>query len=378
MTEAFRIDLAQSPLVTLVGSSALGDALDRMKQPRNALLTTDLARELAQREGAKAVVVGDISPVGKGYVLTARLVTPQDGSELVALRETADDDGQILKAIDRLSKSMRERIGESLRSIRANEPLEQVTTGSLEALRLYTEGNRASDLGESEQAISLLKQAVAIDSGFAMAWRKLAVAYSNSGSGQALVDAATRAYAHRDRLPEMERLWPSPITTERRVRLRQGHRHLPPDAGHLAREMLAPQQSRPVLLTQRGRPAEGRIGASRHSAPHRTAGQRSIGASSSQLKCGQGHDDDVDGHARHDAPRLAPDLPMYWWAAGSSHSTRWATTTAPSAPFRECAEAQTRDPAFQSLATLSGLARACVDSGASSPRPSGSTPAAST
>ena len=206
VTEAFRIDLAQSPLVTLVGSSALGDALDRMKQPRNAPLTTDLARELAQREGAKAVVVGDISPVGKGYVLTARLVTPQDGTELVALRETADDDGQILKAIDRLSKSMRERIGESLRSIRANEPLEQVTTGSLEALRLYTEGNRASNLGESEQAISLLKQAVAIDSGFAMAWRKLAVAYSNSGSGQALVnDAATRAYAHRDRLPEMER-----------------------------------------------------------------------------------------------------------------------------------------------------------------------------
>ncbi len=206
VTEAFRIDLAQSPLVTLVGSSALGDALDRMKQPRNAALTPDLARELAQREGAKAVVVGDISPVGKGYVLTARLVTPQDGTELVALRETADDDGQILKAIDRLSKSMRERIGESLRSIRANEPLEQVTTGSLEALRLYTEGNRASNLGESEQAISLLKQAVAIDSGFAMAWRKLAVAYSNSGSGQALVnDAATRAYAHRDRLPEMER-----------------------------------------------------------------------------------------------------------------------------------------------------------------------------
>jgi tetratricopeptide (TPR) repeat protein/tRNA A-37 threonylcarbamoyl transferase component Bud32 len=206
VTEAFRIDLAQSPLVTLVGSSALGDALDRMKQPRNAVLTPELARELAQREGAKAVVVGDISPVGKGYVLTARLVAPQDGTELVALRETANDDGQILKAIDRLSRSMRERIGESLRSIRANEPLEQVTTGSLEALRLYTEGNRAANLGESEQAISLLKQAVAIDTGFAMAWRKLAVAYSNSGSGQALVnDAATRAYAHRDRLPEMER-----------------------------------------------------------------------------------------------------------------------------------------------------------------------------
>ena len=55
-------------------------------------------------------------------------------------------------------------------------------------------------------AIGLLQQAVAIDTGFAMAWRKLAVALSNSGGSTAsAVDAATRAYTHRDRLPELER-----------------------------------------------------------------------------------------------------------------------------------------------------------------------------
>jgi tetratricopeptide (TPR) repeat protein/tRNA A-37 threonylcarbamoyl transferase component Bud32 len=206
VTEAFRIDLAQSPLISLMSTAAIGDALDRMKQSRTQPITPELARELGQREGAKAVVAGEISPVGKGFVLTARLVAAQDGSELVALRETADDDGQILKAIDRLSKGMRERIGESLRTIRANDPLEQVTTGSFEALRLYSEGVQATNVGQNERAISLLKQAVALDSGFAMAWRKLAVAYANSGGSQALInDAATRAHVHRDRLPEMER-----------------------------------------------------------------------------------------------------------------------------------------------------------------------------
>ena len=39
-----------------------------------------------------------------------------------------------------------------------------------------------------------------------MAWRKLAVALNNSGgSAASAVDAATRAYTHRDRLPELER-----------------------------------------------------------------------------------------------------------------------------------------------------------------------------
>lgn len=206
ITEAFRIDLAQSPLVSLMGTAAMADALGRMQQPRSQPITPELGRELAQREGAKAVVVGDISPVGKGFVLTARLVAAQDGADLVALRETAADDGQLLKAIDRLSKGMRERIGESLKTIRASDPLEQVTTSSLDALRRYTEGVHLPSIGEFDRSIAQLKQAVAIDSGFAMAWRKLAVALNNSsGSTAEAVTAATRAYDHRDRLPALER-----------------------------------------------------------------------------------------------------------------------------------------------------------------------------
>ncbi|HSR91975.1 MAG TPA: serine/threonine-protein kinase, partial [Gemmatimonadales bacterium] len=144
VTEAFRIDLAQSPVIQLMSASALGDALIRMGRKPGVTLDPSLAREVAVREGGKAVVVGDISPVGRGLVLSARLISAADGSELVALRETADNDGEILKAIDRLSGRLRERIGESLKSIRGNEPLGKVTTASLEALRLYTEGAKAS------------------------------------------------------------------------------------------------------------------------------------------------------------------------------------------------------------------------------------------
>jgi len=206
LTEAFRIDLAQSPLISVLGSTAVSAALVRMSRDPAKPLDATTARELAVREGAKAIAVGEISPVGKGYVISARILSAADGGELVALRETADDDSQILKALDRLSKAVRERIGESLRSIRTNDPLEQVTTGSLEALRLYTDGVRMSNAADNDRAITLLQQAVSIDTGFAMAWRKLSVVLSNSGgSGASAIDAATRAYAHRDRLPERER-----------------------------------------------------------------------------------------------------------------------------------------------------------------------------
>jgi tetratricopeptide (TPR) repeat protein/tRNA A-37 threonylcarbamoyl transferase component Bud32 len=206
VTEAFRIDLSQSPTVRILNSSAIDAALARMQKPADTPLTPALARDLAVREGAKAVVAGEISAVGRSFVLVARIINAQDGSELVAIRETAPDDAGIVAAIDRLSGKVRERIGESLRTIRGGEPLEQVTTGSLQALRLYSEANRLNDQGEPGRAIPLLEQAIALDSGFAMAWRKLAVALANTqASLDQQVAATTRAYQHRDRLTELER-----------------------------------------------------------------------------------------------------------------------------------------------------------------------------
>jgi tetratricopeptide (TPR) repeat protein/tRNA A-37 threonylcarbamoyl transferase component Bud32 len=206
VTEAFRIDLAQSPVITVLSSSQVGDALGRMGREPTSRIDSRLARELATRENGKAYVAGEISRVGQGYVLTARLHSTTDGAELVALREDASDDAGILRAIDRLSARLRERIGESLRTIRAGEPLDRVTTGSLEALRLYSDAVRQSDLGAWERAVPLLEQAVGLDTGFAMAYRKLAVAYSHTGAGYSRqADAATRAFRHRGRLPELER-----------------------------------------------------------------------------------------------------------------------------------------------------------------------------
>jgi len=206
VTEAFRIDLAQSPVVTVLSSSQVGDALRRMGREPTLRIDARLARDLATRENGKAYVAGEISRVGQGFVLTARLHSTADGAELVAIREDAADDAGILRAIDRLSGRLRERIGESLRTIRAGEPLDRVTTGSLEALRLYSEAVRQSDLGSWERAVPMLEQAVAIDSTFAMAYRKLAVAFGHTGAGYSRqAAAATSAFRHRARLPELER-----------------------------------------------------------------------------------------------------------------------------------------------------------------------------
>ena len=206
-TEAFRVDLSQSPVVRLVEPGFVAGALERMNRQPGGGLDFELATEIALREGIQAVIAGEIVRAGGGYVLSARVVSPADGASLLSHRETAADSTKIIPAIDDLSERLRERIGESLISIRRDPPLERVTTPDLEALRKYSQAIRAIEFeGDRARGISLLGEAVTLDTAFAMAYRKLGVVLVNRAEERARVVAAfTKAYEHRDRLTELER-----------------------------------------------------------------------------------------------------------------------------------------------------------------------------
>ncbi|HUQ80684.1 MAG TPA: protein kinase [Gemmatimonadaceae bacterium] len=211
VAQLMRIDLAQSPSIAVMEPRQVSDVLARMQRDRSTDVTSDVAREVAAREGMKAYLTGEIIPAGKGFVIAMRLVSPSSGDALVSLRRNVRSPDDLMDAVDRLSSKLRAAVGESLRSVRADPPLEQVTTSSLTALRLYAEGTRAADHAGYDHAISLLEQAVAADSGFAMAWRRLGIYATNAGQGplmRAKGDSALRrAYALRHGLPERERLF---------------------------------------------------------------------------------------------------------------------------------------------------------------------------
>jgi tetratricopeptide (TPR) repeat protein len=206
LTEAFRVDFAQSPSVTAVEPEFVRDVLGRMGKPDSVRVDLPLAREVAIREGIKAVIAGDIRPAGSQFVLSARLVGAEDGGVLAAYRETAKDSGEVIRAVDRLSKRLRTRIGESLRSVRASPPLERVTTSSMDALRKYSRGLQVADQGDVARGVALLEEAIALDSGFAMAHRKVGVLLWNTQQRRSrMIAALTKAFEFRNRLTNRER-----------------------------------------------------------------------------------------------------------------------------------------------------------------------------
>ncbi len=208
IAEALRTDLGQSQSLNVLTRATIREILGLMERPIEGAVPFELAREIATREGAKAVLDGEVVRVGQGYVVSARLVSALDGNELALFREQADGEDALLPALGRLTRSIRERTGESLRTIRASTELERVTTPSLAALRKYVEGSRVADeAGDADRGLALLEEAVELDTAFAMAWRKIAVLLGNEQREPARrIAAAATAYRHRSRLTEMERL----------------------------------------------------------------------------------------------------------------------------------------------------------------------------
>jgi tetratricopeptide (TPR) repeat protein len=207
VAEAVRTTLSESRVIHVVPTSKVADALERMRRPSQTRLTADVAREVAQREAIPVVVSGDVASIGGSYVLTVKLLDAATGDALASVQESAPDGNGLIPAIDRATRTLRGKIGESLKLVRAATPLQRATTTSLAALREYTAALEANSALDFSSAVSHVKRAVELDSTFGRAYGAYAAVLRNMRANPRLQDSLlTRAFSLRDRVSEVERL----------------------------------------------------------------------------------------------------------------------------------------------------------------------------
>jgi tetratricopeptide (TPR) repeat protein len=114
----------------------------------------------------------------------------------------------VLTALSRIASRFRSRVGESLTTIQQHAtPLDEATTPSLEALKVYTAGRHAAFTVGFAAGIPLLQRATEIDPKFAMAHALVARGYSDIGETAKSAESITRAYQLRDRASDRERFF---------------------------------------------------------------------------------------------------------------------------------------------------------------------------
>ena len=145
LKQALSISLRQSPFLNILSDSRVAATLAMMTRPPNTQITNDVAREICQRTQSKAYIDGSISALGKEYVLGLRAASCETGDVLAEEQATADQKEQVLAALGRAVAKLREKLGESLASIRKyDQPLSEATTSSLEALQQLQRGGKST------------------------------------------------------------------------------------------------------------------------------------------------------------------------------------------------------------------------------------------
>ncbi len=207
LKQGLAIQLEQSPFLNLISQSKMIRTLKLMERPADATLTPEVAREICQRTGSKAMLTGSIASLGSQYVIGLKAVNCESGDVLMEVQEQAARKEAVLKALDAAAITLRSKLGESLGSVQKYAtPLEEATTPSLEALQAYSVGRDTWDGKGDTSALAFFKRAVELDPNFAVAYANLSGTYFNLGELRLAGENARKAYALRGNVSERERL----------------------------------------------------------------------------------------------------------------------------------------------------------------------------
>jgi serine/threonine protein kinase/Tfp pilus assembly protein PilF len=204
---ALSVSLRQSPFLNVLSDSEVAKALQLMTRPASTKLTPEVTRELCQRAGSQAYIAGLIGSLGSDYVLALKAVNCQDGDTMAQEQATARSKEKVLDALGDAASKLRGELGESLATVQKFDvPLAEATTSSLEALKAYSLGIKATN--EKGAAAGLLydQRAIELDPNFAMGYWSAGVNYfilAELGRGR---EYFIKAFQLREHASEREKL----------------------------------------------------------------------------------------------------------------------------------------------------------------------------
>jgi tetratricopeptide (TPR) repeat protein/predicted Ser/Thr protein kinase len=203
---ALAVALEQSPFLKVFPDERMRETLRLMGRAPDEAITVDLAREIAQRDQVKALIGGSIARLGRNFVLALEAVNAETGDVMAREQVEATRQEDVLTALGTAVSRLREKLGESLASIRRFDvPLARATTPSLEALHAYSLALDEGRVNLRLEAIPHLRRALELDPQFALALALMATVYSNNGQSALASDYAKKAFDLRDRVSERER-----------------------------------------------------------------------------------------------------------------------------------------------------------------------------
>jgi eukaryotic-like serine/threonine-protein kinase len=208
LSEALAVQLRQSPFLNLIPEQQVQATLRLMGRESTDALTPELAREVCQRTGAKAMLGGTIASLGTSYVLTLAAQDCRSGETLAEEQVEARAKEEVINSLGQAASHFRGRLGESLSMVqRYDQNIEAATTPSLEALKAYSQGMTTRRTQGDFESVPFFRRAIELDPAFALAYARLGTVLGNLGEREEAEKAAARSFELREKVSERERFY---------------------------------------------------------------------------------------------------------------------------------------------------------------------------
>ena len=114
LKKALAVDLGQSPYLNVFPEQKIRQTLQFMGRSPGDRITSDVGREICQRDGIKAMLNGSIDSVGGQYVITLEATNVSSGDSLGRQQAQAERKEDVLNALHSAATKLRAQLGESL------------------------------------------------------------------------------------------------------------------------------------------------------------------------------------------------------------------------------------------------------------------------
>ncbi|MEO0971714.1 MAG: winged helix-turn-helix domain-containing protein, partial [Pseudomonadota bacterium] len=203
---ALRQGLGQSPASYVVPEPQVFTILERMLLPSDSLSEPAVARRVAERLGATAVVIGQVAKVADSFSVSLEVLDPATGASLFASSFPFNTPQQMLRGLDKAAKGAAKALagGQEFKW----KELTHVTTAEISALDAFSKADRLASEGRPEEALALFEEAVGIDPEFALAHARVATILLNEDRDPVRrAESLAKALANPDRLSQREWLY---------------------------------------------------------------------------------------------------------------------------------------------------------------------------
>jgi eukaryotic-like serine/threonine-protein kinase len=200
-------DLTQSRYIDVVSDSQIFGVLRELNLMNATAYAPGDLKGVAQKTGATHILQGILTKAGASFRINTTLEDTSSGKIVSAEMVQGEGEASFHTMVDELGRKIKSGLQLTSQEIASDidRDVGKITSASPEAYKLYTQGRTYHMASDYKNSIALMEKAVAIDPGFAMAYRSMAAAYSNLGFRAKADENRQKALELADRISDRER-----------------------------------------------------------------------------------------------------------------------------------------------------------------------------